>query len=62
MVFGIDGRNNDSYSISIAKNATTSIRLLAFPPATPRNGDIWLGVDGHIYCYTNGGQKDLTNI
>ena len=55
--------NSESYSIRVSDTVGRhSPRLLAVPPASPANGDIWIGADGHVYVCTNSVTKDLTNI
>jgi len=61
-VYGLNGINNDSYSLMISKDANTSIRLMALPPISPKNGDIWRGTDNYLYARINGVTSNIGAI
>jgi hypothetical protein len=60
----VDGTITNGPNKQVEANTVTIDEVLSLtprstPPASPKSGDLYVGTDGHIYCYLAGNWKQL---
>ncbi|MEJ2595100.1 MAG: hypothetical protein P8100_08235 [bacterium] len=56
-----NGPNKAVDANTVTINEVLSLTPRSTPPANPKAGDLYVGTDGHIYCYLLGNWKPLDN-
>ncbi len=54
-----NGPNKAMSANTVSIEEVLSLKPLNTPPASPKTGDLYVGTDGHIYCFLSGRWKQL---